>query len=119
MPRPHVRVVDRDPELAAALAAILRDAGHHALCGPAAEDEPVDLLVVGLPAPWDVGPELGAGAPIVVLKSAAAYGDIEAWTSGRPAYALLDKPIAPAALVRAVCALLPSVASRIARAARA
>jgi hypothetical protein len=105
MPRPYVRVVDRDPELAAALAAILRDAGHHALCGPATEDEPVDLLVVG--------------APIVVLKSAAAYGEIEAWTSGRPAYALLDKPIAPAALVRAVCALLPSVASRIARAARA
>jgi DNA-binding response OmpR family regulator len=109
-PPVRVHVVDGDPELAAALAAVLRDAGLHATTGPDAS-APCELLVVGLPAPPDACRGLDPHLPIVLLKVASTpYGVLEGWIRHRRGYAILDKPVSPGTLLEVVRALLRDVA---------
>lgn len=106
----RVRVVDGDPEFAASLAAILRDAGLHATTCPDAS-APCQLLVVGLPAPPDAYRDLDPQAPIALLKLASTpYGVLEGWIRRRRGYAILDKPVSPATLVETARTLLRDLA---------
>lgn len=104
-----MRIIDRDPELAAAIAAILRDAGLATIACPD-ERFACELLVVGLPAPRDVSRRLDPVAPVVLMRtSGVAYGVVEEWVVDRPGFAILEKPVSPAALVHVARTLLAAV----------
>lgn len=102
----RVLVIDPNPEFASSVAAILRDAGHLAYPCTAGAHDASDLLVIGLPAPWNVSPSLDAGVPVLLLIGSASHGQIEAWTRCRPRFGLLAKPVAPTRLLEAVDDLL-------------
>lgn len=102
----RVRVIDRDPEFAGSVAALLRDAGHRVSPRTGAQLTTYDLLVIGLPAPGNVSPSLDEGVPVLLLLGSPRYGELEAWTRSRPGYGLLAKPVSPAALLEAVDLLL-------------
>lgn len=104
--RARVRVVDRDPELAASIAAILRDDGFEtSTCH--ADERACDLVVVGLPAQPDVSRRLDPQAPIVLMRSTRLpLGVVEEWILDRPGFAILEKPVSPSALLHVVRTLL-------------
>lgn len=112
-PRPRVRVVDADPDLAALLAVWM--AGRATLVTAHDGDAAIDLLLVDIPFPRQAAPRLRQlaeahpGTPVLALSSTFFGGVASQGDAARSlgVAAVLPKPLARDALLAAVDELLP------------